>query len=319
MRRVIVLTVCMAIPAGLTWADITIRGKVRDEQGRPLSATIEIEALVKDNSTGLTAAHPAPVKPDGSYEVLVPLDLPNQSILAVTYNGAALLPRNVQGISSQAGDDDVINMLMVPVYGTSRQVALQQQFAEYQSALSIEQSRAPPEVGNDQIIATFQKKYAAKLLALPDPNREEQFTSRQKEVLNRLPDQQRETLSNQLDGLFNLCDLSASRQLIPGKWKTTFSSPMGPVEADVTLFGPSGEYVNRETGAKGRLENVEVQEDNDNNKLVISGQWLLGGAEGTFRWESSLDEPESFRGTSRRKGSNQTGKWDGEHVPPDMQ
>ena len=319
MLRVIVLAVCVAIPAGLAWADITIRGKVRDEQGRPLSATIEIEALVKDNTTGRTTAHPAPVKPDGSYEVLVPLQAPNQSILAVTYNGAALLPRNVQGISSQAGDDDVINMLMVPVFGTTRQLALPQQLAEYQSALAIEQSRAPPGANGEQMIANFQKKYAAKLLALPDPDREEQFTSRQKEALNRVPDAPRETLSDQLDGLFNLCDLNTSRQLIPGKWKTTFDSPMGPVESDVTLFGPSGEYVNRRTGTKGRLENVEVQEDEENNRLVISGQWLLGGAEGTFRWESSLDDPENFKGTSKRKGSNETGKWDGQHVPPDMQ
>jgi hypothetical protein len=292
-----------------------------DRAGNGLPSTIVEVYAVVDGQLGIIGktvsgeADRRTRKPQGYYRVSVPS---GKLIAAVSYNNDAWQPRLVKDVSGQTGDDHVINKVLLDRQGPVSFLPILEQVHQYQELYYLERELAGTFASAEDVRRSMRAKYQDRILSMPDPRRTNQQSPKQKEIVSRMTDEQRQVLSQKMDELFHLCGIPLHSYLQRSRWMTTYVSPGGdPVRAMVLLNGRSGTYqilgAARTLLDRGELSDIEIQPEGD--RFLVTGKWKLGERKGYFRWATGPGVPASFEGEWGYKADRgPQGPWSGELI-----
>jgi len=299
---------------------VTIEGIVRDRDGNGLAATtIEVYAIVGGQLeiVGKTTSREEDTrtgKPRGYYRIEV---TPEPVITAVSYDNDAWQPRVVKDLSGRAGDNHVINKVLLQRQGPVAFLPILQQVHEYEELYYLERELTGSKMPVDQIRRAARVKYEDRIRSMPDPRRSNLQPAKQQEIVAKMTEEQRQVLAGKMDELFSLYGISIDSDLRPSRWDTTYITAAGQrVRAVVTIAGNSGKYEivsgNRVIDT-GQLYEITVEPDGE--AFSLKGKWRLGETRGYFRWRSKPKTATSFVGEwGYQPDRGPVGAWNGERI-----
>jgi hypothetical protein len=322
VRLVWILTLLSVILAPTIHA-VTIEGIVRDRDGNGLAATtIEVYAVVGGQLevVGKTTSREEDArrgKPRGYYRIEVASEA---VITAVSYDNDAWQPRVVKDLSGRAGDNHVINKVLLQRQGPIAFLPILQQVHEYEELYYLERELAGSKMSVDQIGRAARIKYEDRMRSMPDPRRSSLQPAKQQQIVAEMTEEQRQVLARKMDELFSLYGISRDSDLRQSRWDTTYMAPTGQrVRAVVTIAGDTGKYEivsgNRVIDT-GQLYDVTIEPDGD--AFSLKGKWRLGETRGYFRWRSKSQSATSFAGEwGYQPERGPVGAWNGERISKD--
>lgn len=190
---------------------------------------------------------------------------------------------------------------------------------QYELLFRLEQ-RLSPQPDLKVIQHRARLKYAAGVLALPNPSRQHVQSQETRQMLADMTEEDRDELNGMLNGLFDLYEMDSFAQFAPSIWRSQYTSPGGQaVQCEVRILGNRGTYSTSD-GAVHLLENIDIfNEENSEggSSDVITGNWRFDrqndSAGGTFRWV--VDGSGShFDGTYHIQGRNNSLSWEGDRI-----
>jgi len=299
---------------------VTIEGIVRDRDGNGLAGTIievyaivggQLEVIGKTTSQG---GDTRTGRPRGYYHVSVTSE---QLITAVSYDNDAWQPRVVKDLSGRAGDNHVINKVLLQKQGPIGFLPILQQVHEFEELYYLARERVGPAVSAHEVQRAVRVKYEERIRSMPDPRRANLQPAKQQKIVEQMTDEQRRVLARKMDELFSLYGISMDGDLRQSRWDTTYVAPGGQrIRAVVTIDGQSGKYQivsgNRVIDT-GQLYDIDIKEEGEG--FSITGKWHLGETKGYFRWRGKPKAATSFVGEwGYNPDRGREGPWNGERI-----
>jgi hypothetical protein len=318
-RFVWILTLMLVALASPVYA-VTIEGIVRDRDGNGLAGTIiEVYAIVGGQLevVGKTTSREEDTrtgKPRGYYHISVTSE---QLISAVSYDNDAWQPRVVKDLSGRAGDNHVINKVLLQKQGPVGFLPILEQVHEYEELYYLERERVGSGTSGDAVQRAVRVKYEERIWSMPDPRRANLQPAKQQKIVEQMTDEQRRVLARKMDELFSLYGISMDGDLRQSRWDTTYVGPGGQrIRAVVTIDGQSGKYQivrGNQVIDTGQLYDIDIKHDGE--AFSVSGKWHLGEARGYFRWRSKPKAAASFEGEwGYHPDRGPEGSWNGKRI-----
>jgi hypothetical protein len=191
--------------------EINLRGVVRDNVGNRASRT---QVRVYDAAGRRIAA--ASSADDGTYNVTVDT---NSRSISVEFDNPSFHVRSVKALSTQTGDNHLINPVLLDRRGPASFELILEQMATYENLFWREYGSSPTrETGRE-----MHENYRDRIREMPDPRKAYALDAPQREVLGKLSPYQRRVVQYRLELLEYCYDWLAVE-----KWRSGRSAPPAP-------------------------------------------------------------------------------------------